>query len=197
MSDDLSALISTRICHDLINPLGAISNGMELLTTIAGQKGPEIDLVAESAERATAKLNYFRIAFGNAEHDSEVKGASLHQAIQHMFAVGRFKVVWAQDLAGVTRANAKLMLLLILAAESSMPLGGQCLVTVEDGVKLSITGPRLAPSEDDWDVATGAKDPSRVTASTVHFAAIADTLKATGRRLTWSLNDDVLEIVAS
>lgn len=192
MAEDLSALISTRICHDLINPLGAISNGMELLTAISGQSGPEIELVAESAERATAKLNYLRIAFGNTENQSDVKGAMLQDIIQKMFSVGRFKVVWPQDVRAMRRADAKLILLLILAAESSAPLGGQCTVNFADAITVSLTGPRIAANHADWELACGRLGEADVSAATVHFAAISDLLMGTQRQLSWDVKDDTL-----
>ena len=194
MSHDLSALISTRICHDLINPLGAISNGMELLTVIGGQTGPELDLVAESAERATAKLNFFRIAFGNTEHQSDLNSATLHDIIQHMYAVGRFKVVWPQDTPTIRRSDAKLLLLLLLAVESSAPLGGQCTVGINPQMTLALTGPRIMPEPSSWQVATGQGDPAQVSASNVHFAAILETLRSLDLVLTWSQTEDALTV---
>ena len=193
MPNDLSALISTRICHDLINPLGAISNGMELLSAIAGQSGPEIDLVSESAERATAKLNFFRIAFGNAENQSAIKGGALQSIIHQMFAVGRFKVVWPENIDSIPRGDGKLLLLLLLAAESSAPLGGQCTVKTQDSFELSLSGPRITPNAIEWDMATG-KTTAEVTASTVHFAAIEDTLRTLQKKLMWSQSNDTLEL---
>lgn len=192
MAEDLSALISTRICHDLINPLGAISNGMELLTAISGQSGPEIELVAESAERATAKLNYLRIAFGNTENQSDVKGAMLQDIVQKMFTVGRFKVVWPQEVRAMRRCDAKLILLLIMAAESSAPLGGQCTVQVDDALSVNLTGPRIAANHADWEMACGRLGEADLSAATVHFAAIADLVRATNRTLDWEAKDDSL-----
>ncbi|HMR60143.1 MAG TPA: histidine phosphotransferase, partial [Amaricoccus sp.] len=61
---DLSALVSARLCHDLISPMGAIRNGMELLQMAPGEaQSPEHALIADSLETALAKLRYFRLAF--------------------------------------------------------------------------------------------------------------------------------------
>ncbi|HMS96693.1 MAG TPA: histidine phosphotransferase, partial [Tabrizicola sp.] len=59
---DLAALIASRICHDLISPLGAIGNGVELLAM--ERAGPELDLLSESVAHANARIRLFRISFG-------------------------------------------------------------------------------------------------------------------------------------
>jgi histidine phosphotransferase ChpT len=68
MSDqpDLAALIGSRICHDLISPIGAIGNGVELLLMEASGKGPELSLISESVAAANARIRFFRVAFGAA-----------------------------------------------------------------------------------------------------------------------------------
>ena len=76
---ELNALIGSRICHDLISPLGAIGNGIELLTMSGMSAAPEITLISESVDNANARIRFFRIAFGAASADavtshSEVTG---------------------------------------------------------------------------------------------------------------------------
>ena len=58
----LAATLASRICHDLTSPLGAIANGLELLTLSDAQRTPELDLIAESVESANARLRFFRLA---------------------------------------------------------------------------------------------------------------------------------------
>ena len=68
---DLAALIGSRICHDLISPIGAIGNGVELMMMDGTAKTPELALIAESVANANARIRYFRVAFGSAGADSE------------------------------------------------------------------------------------------------------------------------------
>jgi histidine phosphotransferase ChpT len=63
---DLTSLIGSRICHDLISPLGAIGNGVELLAMSGTAPGPEMDLISQSVENANARIRFFRVAFGAA-----------------------------------------------------------------------------------------------------------------------------------
>ncbi len=61
---DLAALVGSRICHDLISPIGAIGNGVELVLLDAAVGGPEVTLIADSVSHANARIRFFRIAFG-------------------------------------------------------------------------------------------------------------------------------------
>ena len=64
---DLAALLCSRVCHDIISPVGAIANGLELMDdpdTDAAMKATALDMVRSSAKTATAKLKFCRIAFG-------------------------------------------------------------------------------------------------------------------------------------
>ncbi len=69
---DLAALIGSRICHDLISPIGAIGNGVELLMMDGAAKTPELALIAESVANANARIRFFRVAFGAAGGDQRI-----------------------------------------------------------------------------------------------------------------------------
>src|SRR3546814_20124843 len=67
-SIDFAALLCSRLCHDLLSPIGALNNGLELL---ADENDPEmrarcLELLSESARKSANKLKYFRLAFGSA-----------------------------------------------------------------------------------------------------------------------------------
>jgi len=69
---DLNALVGSRICHDLISPIGAIGNGVELLQMESAAQGPELALISESVTNANARIRFFRIAFGAAGRDQRI-----------------------------------------------------------------------------------------------------------------------------
>jgi histidine phosphotransferase ChpT len=69
---DLTALVGSRICHDLVSPLGAIGNGVELLGLTGIAPSPEMALIVESVENANARLRFFRIAYGAAGTDQRL-----------------------------------------------------------------------------------------------------------------------------
>ena len=86
---DLAALVSSRICHDLISPIGAINNGLELLNMSgATPVGPEMQLIYDSVKSASARIRFFRIAFGTASDDPVVRN-EVTSILTEMFNGGR------------------------------------------------------------------------------------------------------------
>ena len=167
---DLSALISTRICHDLINPIGAINNGLELLDAVGTAPGPELSLVNDSASAASAKLNVFRLAFGDVSTQAEVKGDRIAKMISDMYGDSRMTVDWQPIDGGFRRIEIKLALLLLFSIESSLPLGGTCTISASQGIwTFKANATKLNVRQELWDMViaeTGLQDTS---ASDVHF----------------------------
>ena len=187
---DLSALISTRICHDLINPIGAISNGLELLGDIAPQNSPELELVADSAEQASAKLAFFRIAFGNTSPGAEASGPTVLRLINAMFAGSRFRPAWNAVDAALPKGEVKLALLLMLGVETSLKLGGSCAICRDKGVwTLDATGKRIEPDLDIWAIVTDGRAANDLTSKEVQFAVARETAEALGRRVQMSFGE--------
>ncbi|MDA9318266.1 hypothetical protein N9Q54_00305 [Octadecabacter sp.] len=92
---NLTALLGSRICHDLINPLGAIGNGIELLGLAGVAEGEEMTLVSGSVENATAKLKFLRLAFGDAAADQVVARADLLSTLDAVACGGRLSYSWS------------------------------------------------------------------------------------------------------
>jgi histidine phosphotransferase ChpT len=122
---DLAELVGTRLCHDLISPMGAIGNGLELLALGGGPAGAEIALVNDSLAAALARLRFFRVAFGPAEAQARQSLEEAAQITGGMFN-GRFTVVWNGDDREMPRSVARLAYLAILCLEKSLPMGGSC-----------------------------------------------------------------------
>ena len=79
-SENIAALIGSRICHDLISPIGAVNNGLELLQLSGVPDSPEMTLIANSAANASARISLFRLAFGAAS-ELQSTGAEEFQRI--------------------------------------------------------------------------------------------------------------------
>ncbi|WP_344848056.1 histidine phosphotransferase family protein [Celeribacter arenosi] len=149
MARDIAALIGSRICHDLISPVGAISNGVELLSMSGEHMGPEMALISESVENANARVKFFRLAFGMASEGQMASGAEM-SAILNGLASPRLTYNWSVE-KDVTRDEAKLACLLILCLETALPRGGSIKVGCEDGRwEISARGDRLEPIADLW-----------------------------------------------
>jgi histidine phosphotransferase ChpT len=109
---DLTALIGSRICHDLISPIGAIGNGVELLMMEGTAGGPEIALIAESVANANARIRYFRVAFGSAGRDQRIGRGEIVSIIEDTTRGGRLVIDW-QGPPDMARREVKLAFLAI------------------------------------------------------------------------------------
>ena len=127
----LAALIGSRICHDLISPIGAINNGLELLQMAGASDSPEMDLIGESVGNASARIRFFRIAFG-AAGDQMVGHPEIASILRDLYEHARIDVVWEpQDPQ--PRAAVRLAFLGLLCLETAMPYGGQISVSQDNG----------------------------------------------------------------
>lgn len=192
---ELNALIGSRICHDLISPLGAIGNGVELLAMTGAETTPEIALISESVDNANARIRYFRVAFGAASEGTMIGNAELQSILADLFkSTSRVKVDWR--VAGdVSRAEAKLAFLVILCLESALPWGGKVLVTRTDARwNLMATTERLKVDEPLWEVVATPKTEAKMSASEVQFALVQPAARAIGRRVTTMIKENAISV---
>jgi len=195
---DLSALISTRICHDLINPIGAINNGLELLDAVGTAPGPELSLVSDSASSATAKLNVFRLAFGDVKTSSEVKGEQVALMIRNMYEGGRVSVDWQTAELGYKRHEIKLALLLLFCLESALPFGGETTVSYASGIwTFKATGRKIAINQDLWGMTTGGAMLEDTSASDVHFLVARLCSDQNAKKITLHNTEEEIIVMVS
>lgn len=124
-------LLSSKVCHDLISPIGAVNNGIEFLTEMGADAGEDVtDLIAFSAGQASAKLRAFRIAYGAGGSDSAIKPEEVYNTIASIIdAEDKITQEWDPhgDLGyGDDRPNAfsKMLICGFLLAFECMPKGG-------------------------------------------------------------------------
>lgn len=190
---DLTALLGSRICHDLISPLGAISNGVELLMMSGAQPSPEITLIAESIAAANARIRCFRVAFG-AGADQSMAPSEILSILQDMTHGGRLQITWAVA-SPATRRDVKLAFLGLLCIESAMPWGGQIIVRADkQDWTIVAEADRLAVDKPMWDRITGKVTTDTLTAARVQFALFADEARRQGRMTRLSLGDQRISL---
>ena len=180
---DLNALIGSRICHDLISPLGAIGNGIELLTLSGFGAAPEIALISESVENANARIRFFRIAFGTAGDAAKIGQNEVQGILRDMYRGGRIKIDWRAE-GDQSRAEVKLAFLLIQCLESAMPWGGQIRVA-HHGTSWNVEGraERIKADPRLWGLVSDAPAASDIGASEVHFALVGGAARQARRNL--------------
>lgn len=93
-------LMASRICHDLVSPVGAVNNGVELMQELGADAGDEaVKLVESSATQASARLKCFRLAYGAAGSDQNIGFREVRDAFDAWSHGGRLKVEYAPDIA--------------------------------------------------------------------------------------------------
>ncbi len=179
---DLAALVASRLCHDLISPIGAIGNGIELLGIDPRQKSGELALVADSVASASAKLRFFRIAFGHAARDQTIGRAEIIPLLAELYHHTRLTLDWNSP-TDLPRPEAKLAFLLLLCAEHAVPTGGT-LSILRDGVGWSLraASPRLRHDAALWALLANPEPKGPVEPAQVQFPLAGAQLHALGRR---------------
>ena len=181
---DLIALLGSRICHDLISPIGAISNGVELLMMDGGTMGPEIALIAESVANANARIRFFRVAFGSSRSDQRIGKPEVQSILSDLTRGGRLGMDW-RGPADLPRREVKLAFLLIQCLETAMAFGGRINIDQTDGQwTLSGTAEKLKIDPELWETLSNPNAEVEVIAAQVHFALIPGELAQQNRRLT-------------
>ncbi|GGH18063.1 histidine phosphotransferase ChpT [Cribrihabitans marinus] len=181
-SVNLAALIGSRICHDLISPIGAITNGLELLDMSGAPRNPEMDLIADSVDNAGLRIRFFRIAYGMAG-DQMLGREEVAGLLADLGREARVKADWRSEGA-VPRSEVRLALLALQCCETALPLGGRVEIDRRDGRWfVAATGPKLALHPELWD---GLSDPARqadVTPAQVQFALLPALAAEQDRRV--------------
>ncbi len=191
---DIAALIGSRICHDLISPVGAVANGMELLQLSGDGDRPEVTLISDSAANANARIRLFRLAFGIASEDQLTATDEIRGILSAIYAGGRVLLDW-QASGSVPRREARAVTLAILCAEHALPFGGRLSVKRTGGHwKVSAETPRLRADPALWDILAGAQPAPDVPPSAVQFLLLPHHLSEMGRLCTTRQTQDVLEL---
>lgn len=134
---DLAALLCSRVCHDIISPVGAITNGLEVLAEEDGDEMKEIafDLIRKSANQASAKLQFARLAFGaTGSIGAEIDLADAEKVARGWMNSEKADLSWEAPRALMAKNPVKLLLNMLLLALSAIPRGGSIKVTVLEPV---------------------------------------------------------------
>jgi len=128
---DLAALLCSRVCHDLISPVGAIVNGLEVMEDDNDQetKAFAMDLIKKSVRQASAKLQFCRLAFGAAgSAGAQIDLGDAEKVARGFIEDDKTKIAWNLPRALLPKNRVKLLLNMILIAGQSIPRGGQITV---------------------------------------------------------------------
>jgi histidine phosphotransferase ChpT len=192
--NDLAALLGSRICHDLISPIGAIGNGLELLMMDLGAKSPEVALIAQSVAHANARIRFFRLAYGAVGIEARQNLAEVRSILSDLTQGSRLSIEWATS-ADLSRAGVKAAFLLIQCLESAMPYGGKIMVSEKDDRWLiEALAQRLKVDPELWGVLADPGAAPEISPAVVHFPLAAAEIARQGRRLTADLGQTSIRL---
>ena len=148
---DLASLLCSRLCHDLLSPVGALNNGLELM---ADEQDPEmrercLELLSESAKASANKLKFFRLAFGAAGGFGDtIDTREARAALEGLFGADkRVELGWMVEDDELSKGAVKLLLNLALIAGDALVRGGRLDVGAERRLGLELViraeGPRI------------------------------------------------------
>ena len=138
----LAALMCSKVCHDLISPVGALSNGVEVLSDDDDPEMREhaMALLENSAAQAAAKLKFARLAYGTSgTRGTEIDLREGEAVVRDLFSGGKIKIIWEAPAVPINKDALKVLLNLAAMACDTIPRGGtlEIAVGISDGEGLA------------------------------------------------------------
>jgi histidine phosphotransferase ChpT len=207
---DLAALLCSRVCHDIISPVGAINNGLELLDE-GGADEDAMNLIRASARNASARLQFARIAFGAAGSAGMLIDTGDAEAVATAFLKNeKPELVWNGRRALLPKNKVKLLLNMILVANAAIPRGGRIDVTLDDvdtepKFLIRTSGPMLRVPPKFLELHSGNKPEEAIDAHAIQpyytlllarEAGMTISIHATPEEITFSAASTVTESVS-
>lgn len=195
-SATLAALIGSRLCHDLISPIGAIQNGLELIALSGGadEHSPEMALIQDSCNSAAARIKFFRVAFGSAESHQSLGSREAAATLAANTEGSRLSAEWLPQ-GDFRRQDVQLAFLAFLCCESALPVGGNVRLDRDAaGWSVTATGRRIALDEIYWDHLNGVAQLGEIAPNRVQFALLALLADERGQKIMVTCNETQITI---
>ena len=201
---DLAALISSRLCHDVISPVGAIVNGLEVLEEEKDPAMREIalELVRKSAEQASARLQFARLAFGAAgSAGAQIDTGDAEAVARGIVRDGKAELSWSGPRVLLPKNKVKLLLNLIVIAMSTVPRGGTIAVTLggaepSTSFRIVTSGQMVRVPNGVADLIAGRPENGHVDAHVIQPFYTGLVARASGMSVTIDMEGDSVVIQA-
>ncbi|KHK93015.1 histidine phosphotransferase family protein [Novosphingobium malaysiense] len=202
---ELASLLCSRLCHDMLSPVGALSNGLELL---ADENDPEMrqrcfELLDQSARISTDKLKFFRLAFGAAGGFGEMVPVGEARALVEGLVANNARIVlnWGLSSEALPKPAIKILLNFALFGIEALPRGGNLDIAAEyrDGgseIAVRAAGQRIAFDRDVGRALEGALPAGELSSRTAPAAMINGLAEQQGGKLQYALAEDALVLGA-
>ncbi len=160
---DLAALLASRVCHDIISPVGALANGLEVLEEDQGEEMREfaMELISKSAKSASAKLKFSRLAFGaSGSSGASIDTGEAEEVVRGYMEGEKAEMSWSGTRSLVPKNRVKLLLNLVLLSLGAIPRGGSLDISINGEGEtatfvIRCTGPKARVPSDFVDMLNG------------------------------------------
>ena len=152
MSLDISNIFASRICHDIISPIGAIHNGLELISMTASLdvKSPEMALIHDSCQDARG-IEFFRVAFGTYQTGQMMDTLKVQSIADAIYTAPSFDLRWHLESA-IDRTWAQVIYMGLMCVQRQLTLGGTIDVTADtDHIKITATSEQPTVAHPGWE----------------------------------------------
>jgi len=186
MSDDafdLATLVASRICHDVISPVGAVGNGLEFLEMTGNVGGTEMQLVQDSLANANARIRFLRLAFGRARAGQTFAAREVADILTQLSRGGRLRYDWPFDGA-LDRPALRAGLLAGMCVDTALPRGGSVAFANGSGWSVTGTGPELRQDPEIWARLSRPGALADISPAQVQFALLPGAAKDAGLDLS-------------
>ena len=202
---DLAALLCSRVCHDVISPVGAIVNGLEVLEEDKDESMREfaLDLIRKSAHTASARLQFCRLAFGAAgSAGAAIDTGDAEKVARGLIADERTQLIWDAPRVFMPKNKVKLALNLCLIAAACIPRGGVMHVIIEgeaDDIRMSVAvkGPNLKLASHVADLLEGRSESGVVDAHGIQPYFTGLVARSSGMGVTVVATSDEIVLKAA
>ncbi len=202
---DLASLLASRLCHDMLSPVGALTNGLELL---ADEKDPEMrkrcfELLEQSAKISADKLKFFRLAFGAAGGFGESVAVEEAKQLVNALAANNARVTvnWSLGVASLPKPAIKVLLNFALLGMEALVRGGTLDIGAESRsgaseIVVRAAGPRVAFDQEIGKVLEGDLGEGGLTSRNAPAFMLYQIAARQGGGLQFVLSEDALVLGA-
>ena len=141
MDPSVTELLISRLCHDIVGPIGAVNNGLELMADDdLGMADDALELASRSAGQATTLLQFFRLAYGSAGLREVADSPALQSLAADFLAHEKASLDWPPSAAPLElpEGSGKLVLNMIALAAEALPRGGSVAVALHPGASIEV-----------------------------------------------------------
>jgi histidine phosphotransferase ChpT len=199
---ELAALLCSKVCHDIISPVGAINNGLELLDE-GGADEDAMNLIRQSARNASARLQFARIAYGAAGSAGMLIDTGDAEAVTVAYLKNeKPELTWTGGRALLPKNKVKLLLNLVLIANAAIPRGGRLSISLEEletepRFTLAASGPMLRVPPKFLELHSGGKPEEPIDAHSVQPYYTLLLAREAGMTITIRATADEIVLLAT